>query len=122
MPEIAVIKSSLTMIYGRMDAPFHIAISKIYPELQRMRFAEIAKKACISQLKTLPLYALSPLRPLLRGTMYQGLNLEKAHRAIEEYPYESYLLIKQDVSKARQAFATKEADLERERLALEKFL
>jgi hypothetical protein len=114
-----VVMSSQLTSYGRFDAEFHLAIQSIAEDLAVMREKDISPDACKSQLKHLPLYAYEPLKPLLTGKA--TLTRETAMAAIEKYPLEAWLLVKNGISAAHDTLAEKEKELERERQALRRF-
>ena len=121
MAQFATVRASDIALYGRMDAGFHIArtrVAELTAHLQSQHGAEEA----IALMEGLDLDALQPLKPLLRGT--QRITAETAAKAMRDYPHLALALVQERIHEAiaakRDEIARHEAGMNRLKALLPK--
>lgn len=95
-PRFAIVRASALVSEGRWDAPFHIARKHHEPDVAALRLRYSDEEA-IEILEALPLYALDPIKVLLRNG--RTFNFQSATAAAREYPHLALALVSAESSK-----------------------
>ena len=114
MTGFTAIRSSDVAKYGRMDAGFHMARSRVATLTAHLETQHTADEA-ITLMQGLEADALQPLAPLLRGT--QRVTAVTAAKAMEDYPHIALALIQESIHASIEA---KSAEIGRHEQALDR--
>lgn len=112
MVQYANIKASDISRYGRMDAGFHIARTRVAALTAYLEEQHTDQQA-IALMEGLDLDALQPLRPLLRGT--QRITTETAAKAMRDYPHIALALVQERI---HEAIAAKQDEISRHKAGM----
>ena len=102
--ECGITRASDMKQWSRMDAAFHIAVSRVMTAAVVLEESMTADKAKLLA-RSVPLHAKQPLAPLLKGQ--KKVDTASTDRAIDDYPFIALARIRENLPAAIEASRTK---------------
>lgn len=122
MTRIAIVMASELSRHQRMDAPFHIAVSRTREAVETLK-ARHTEAEAIEMLDQLDVQSLAAIAPLLRGgSSPRTPDREQYQRAVRDYPHIALALVREDAARHAERIRRDIAEGERRLMNIESIM